>query len=486
MRRSIIITGISLILLILYQCTAPEGITWQHGGQDGAELVVTASRFGIAHPPGYALYNALGWLSMRLPIGTLADRLLVTSHLYAIGAALLLSAIAARLLPDYGRGMALPAAVMLALGWTLWSQAIIVEVYALLMLLFCAAWLVCLPVSDRSAHPARPFWAGLILGLAITHHLSALLWIPGLIVIYGRWTRADCARLVGGAVIGLIPIGVLMLRAGVHPEANWGGLETGLHALIDHLTGRIYQGYLVAAAPNGFAEAIRDWVIGVPKEISIVGVRLVLVGLIAMVWRREFRLLMGMALWTLLLITLTALYRAEDTREVYRLPLSAVLVLCVVYGIAALMTWRRWAGWLFATGIIVALVMTNLPAVTLRGERAAYAYLDELHSIAPAGSIIVTGSTRPTFTIWYAVYADSIGHSGTWIPIDRTLWRFDWYRRNLDRLYPYLAPFDGTLERWLRSPRVGSRIIVSDQSLLPPDGRTVVRQGEWSVMEDRE
>ncbi len=183
------------MVLSIYRWTAPPGLVWAGGGADGGELALAAYDFGIAHPPGYGLYTLLGGFTMHLtPIGSPAQRLQFLSHSAALATALLVGAIVYRLLSsqaNHKRSVAaLTSAVLVALNSQVWAQAIIIEVYAVTLALFSAVLWFSVQSQNKAHRPKIQIIAGFVYGMAITHHLSALLWLPGFAIYNAGWGLA--------------------------------------------------------------------------------------------------------------------------------------------------------------------------------------------------------------------------------------------------------------------------------------------------------
>ncbi len=237
------------------------------GQADTFEFQVVAPQLGIAHPTGYPLYLLLARLFSGLPVGTMAWRVNLASAVFAMLAAALLYLTGRRLL-----NRELPpllAAVFLGLTPTVWSQAIVAEVYALHALIVTAVlWLLILTLDHgegRETACAAPFvgrfgglsWAGLIwllaflLGLGLTNHLTTLFLLPPalltLVLAYGRCLRANTWRAnlrlgLGTALAFLAPLllyAYLPLRwQAVNDEAM------GLARFLDWVAGGRFQGAL--------------------------------------------------------------------------------------------------------------------------------------------------------------------------------------------------------------------------------------------------
>jgi hypothetical protein len=183
---------------------------------DGGEFQFVPYILGIAHPPGYPLYLLLGWAwSHALPVGDVAYRMNLFSAFWAAVAVGLTCLVALKMVRRAVRGInpisahlaAATAAITFAAGKTFWSQAVIAEVYSfnaflvalILLLLF---WLEEAPERTR---PVRGristfAWRSLVLaavfGLSLTHHLTVLLLVPGMLAFLRLTQRSSGRRRV--------------------------------------------------------------------------------------------------------------------------------------------------------------------------------------------------------------------------------------------------------------------------------------------------
>lgn len=151
------------ICLITYVLTLPLSITLEDAGL--FQLVCHLG--GISHPPGYPLFTLLCQPFVQLPIfepGVFAGNFL--NALFASLAAALFHHICFRLM---NRRFAWLAALSFGLSATYWSQAIIIEVYSLSVLLF----LLCLGATLKYLQTGEiKYWyaLGLFYGLALSNH----------------------------------------------------------------------------------------------------------------------------------------------------------------------------------------------------------------------------------------------------------------------------------------------------------------------------
>lgn len=167
---------------------------------DSGEFVVAAEHFGVAHPTGYPLWTILSWLFQLLPLGNaaweialfsgvctalavgLGGMLLCSMQRWAIGP---MSNPRFRSIPFF---VALAFSLMLAFSESVWTQAVIAEVYGLhallvaILLVLLYAW-IRNPASDRLM-----LGAFFVLALAFSnHHLTLVLApLPFLLILLLR------------------------------------------------------------------------------------------------------------------------------------------------------------------------------------------------------------------------------------------------------------------------------------------------------------
>ena len=276
--------GIAAFVFVLYVLTLAPTIL-PYGSPDLLDvpmLQMQACVLGMTHPTGYPSYLMLTHLFTYLPFGDCAYRTNLASAVYAAVAA---SAVfwAGYLL---SRRVVAAAAAALAFGTgvTLWSQAVIAEVYTL-NALFIALSLLALLLwrGSRGDRYLLPF--AFLAGLSLTDHLTSGLLLPAgvlFVALVDRRKLSDAKLALKGLgvfLLGLLPYLYLPLRSAMDPpfEANnptnferfWyvvsgGNLTGGFFAFGPaELPGRLsfYWGHLLdnlhwgllAAAAVGFA-----------------------------------------------------------------------------------------------------------------------------------------------------------------------------------------------------------------------------------------
>ena len=171
----------SLALALYIRTLAPSVISI---ADDTLEFQLIAQRGAIPHPSGYPLYALLLTLFARfIPFGEVAFRANLLSAL-AASVAVGFTYLVARQM-RLSHVAALFSAALLAILPTFWAHATIAEVYALHLALISALFLSFLRWETTLAHSFTfPFWPALMLGLALTHHLTIVLWLPALGVYF--------------------------------------------------------------------------------------------------------------------------------------------------------------------------------------------------------------------------------------------------------------------------------------------------------------
>jgi hypothetical protein len=214
--------GVSLLVFVLYLRTlAPTILPYDSPDLlDVPMLQMQVCVLGMTHPTGYPSYLMLSHLFTYLPFGDCAYRSNLASAAYA---ALSVTAVfAAGYLLARRVVAAAAAALAFGLGTTLWSQAVMAEVYTLNALLIAITILALLLWRERR-RDGYLLLSAFLVGLCMTNHLTSGLLLPAslLFVALVDWRKLVNVRLVlGGAalfVAGLAPYLYLPLRSAMDP-----------------------------------------------------------------------------------------------------------------------------------------------------------------------------------------------------------------------------------------------------------------------------
>lgn len=190
---ALIAAGISLAV---YIWSAAPNVTLL----DSGEFVVAAQHFGVPHPTGYPLWTLLTWLFLLLPLGNAAWEVAIFSGVCASLAVGLCAALLSSLQRWCFDGVLSPRqkwllqfvslafALMLAFSQSMWSQAVIAEVYALHALLVAVFLVLCYAWVRNPAKDSLMLLAFFVLSFAFgNHHLILTLApLPFLLILLLR------------------------------------------------------------------------------------------------------------------------------------------------------------------------------------------------------------------------------------------------------------------------------------------------------------
>ena len=216
----------------IYVWSAAPNVTLQ----DSGEFIIAAQHFGVPHPPGYPLWTVLTWLFLRLPLGNMAWEVAIFSGFCAAAAVGLCGALlcnaqrwfygsklrgTARFLPPM---VALAFSLSLAFSQSMWSQAVIAEVYALHALLIAVFLTLCYSWARRPESNALMLGVFFALALSFSNHqlTIALAPLPYLLILLLRrrafldWFFAGLLTLLLGYLgFAILSRNVIVLKTGI-------------------------------------------------------------------------------------------------------------------------------------------------------------------------------------------------------------------------------------------------------------------------------
>jgi len=458
--------GVAGAALAVYVATLAPGLTLEHNGADGGDLIAAARTLGIPHPSGYPTYTLLAWLASHLPLGTIAYRVNLLSALCASLAAGLTCLNAQILLAGSRHRLAVSAATGLIFAFSplLWSQAVIAEVYALLALFSALLlWLVLTwrqspaasgPACEGDRHGGGdvPLWlAGFVLGIGLGNHLTLIFMAPAMLVLLWperrRCLRARVLIPTAGLFLAGLSIYVYLPVAAAHqPPVNWGDPQTW-DRFWWVVSGGPYRPYVFGLHPNEIPGRFVTWVYLLGDQPGWWGLVLAVVGF----WnwwqgeesRADRTLAVAFLVWSLLVGLYAFLYATTDS-YVYLTPLLVPLALAWGTGADYLLrlaersgaTWRR-----AALVIILILPLGSLArhwqAVDLSDSGMSDSEMQRALDAAAPDSLVVVEGDWQTFALWYLLYAE--GQRPDLAVVSGPLLAYPWYRDQVRRLYPELA-----------------------------------------------
>ncbi len=447
----------ALIALLVYRLTLAPDLTWGHNGADGGDLLTAALTGGVPHPSGYPTYLLLlrAWLALLGGTPAFAGNLF--SAVAAAGAILGIAVTSAFVLERLScplptaRLIAAATALLLAFSPTLWSQAVITEVYGLHALF--ATLLIYVTIRLGESHPIgglQGLIAGLVLGIGLGNHLSLLLLIPGSIAYLwlarARFSRRGVGGIIAGCVLGLLVYLYLPWAARSDPPINWGD-PRDLSRLWWLVSGRVYQPLVFAFPLQWLPWRLSSWASLLLQNLSFPGLALALLGL----WhagevRRD---LQSMILLHGGIISIYAL--GYDTADSYVYLIPAYLALAPAVALGAWVFGKealRWSAahrpaWRRGIPILLTLAFLALPfaqawryweAEDLSRDTEAASFGKEALATADSDALLVASSDAVTFALWY--YRYGLGMRPDVAILNPRLYAFDWYQRTVSHWHP--------------------------------------------------
>lgn len=416
--------------LIVYYLTAAPDLTWAYAGADGGELITAAVTLGVPHPPGYPLYILVGKLASYLPFEPVARRFNLLSALCMASSAAILALLTAALALRHKQGgpaRALSAGLFAGATFAflplVWQQALIAEVYALNMVMVSALLYLTL---RRPVGKHRELAVGILLGLALTTHLTSLFLIP---IVLANLRPRTWTRFCLGTALGLTLFLLLPLLATTGSPVIWGEPQaaSGWWWLV---TAEIYHPNVLALPLARLPHRLLLW--ASESSLWIAATLLLLSLLCAHPVVHRHKKGAAAAVVTLALYLLYALgYDAPDSLV---LTLPALGLVCAAAGFAL----ASRAPWLLL--LPVTLLVLNFSAIDLSERNDARTLSESTLREAPLDSIVLTSGDQATFTLWYLQHVE--GQREDLVIIDGDLFAFDWYRERLATHHPGIAGLD--------------------------------------------
>lgn len=300
----------SVITLIVYMLTMSRGVM----PIDAGELAASQYTLGISHPSGYPLFNLIGFLWSKLPIGSVIFRLNLLCAIWVALANFFLIKTAFVVLknlipsaPVEKKGSqkkdaqqvtpkpisnipwilaSVSGILILAFTRTWWIQSAGVEVYSLHIALLSAFFFVFLTALFRNKN-SRKYWiiSGVLLGLCLTNHLTSVLIIPGVVILYFWKMKFSKEAFFSGAILAICGFlvfaglyGFMMSRAGADPMVNYGNPEN-MEYLNRHVQGWQFQAFMDANDKKGNSSVV-DFFKFFIEQSAVIGFLLALAGFI--------------------------------------------------------------------------------------------------------------------------------------------------------------------------------------------------------------
>lgn len=403
---------------IVYLATIAPDITWANYSSDGGDLITAAVTLGIPHPPGYPTYVQAGKLFSMLPFGTVAFRFnLLSAVSMAVGVGFA-TAMAVALLADRksARAAALAAGLSLAFSPLIWSQATVAEVYALnIMVLSIFLWAL---LAGRSS-----WLTGMMMGLAITTHLTSIMMLPlGLVLT----PQAKRKQFVYGIAVGLLPLLLIPLLAQLGSPVIWGDPVT-LEGWWWLVSAQLYRANIhLPHSFSFFLSRLSVWSQTILSQFAWVGWIFIILGV------RSSELESHPSRWLLATAAAYAVFSfVYSPNDAILLALPALLLLLPFLALGL----KRIRYWSLLLPFV--LLLLHFQAQNLRTQQPLRPNVEQTLQIIPEQAIVMTPGDPSIFTLWYFQHVE--GKRADLILVDENLLAFSWYRDRLAIRYPDLA-----------------------------------------------
>jgi hypothetical protein len=483
---------------------------------DSGELAAVQYTGGVAHPTGYPLFSALGYVYAKLPLfSSKILQLNVLAALYCVvgllcfqrGALLVLESTRARQaarrkgsktaaqeegdsigsqwLVDLG--VAGVASLFLAFSRIVWEQSVATEVYSLqFFLLNLALWLT-LRAWLRPSSEALPWaLAAGSLALCFGNHLTSVMLLPGFALLFGldalgsqRRSLLKRALIMAGVFVPLVALiyAWLPLRAAADPILNWGD-PVDFGSFWRHVTGRQYQAWMFeSAAASG--ENFRNFFRQLPANLSIAGLLLMLVGAVHSA-AKSTRLFAFLLVSFAFNVAYVVHYNIKDL-DAYFLLAYIAAGYWILLGIDFLLTRassRRWHR-LAALSVAGLLSLTGAWLSFDEVDRSE-THLFEDYTKAALGSLprdAIVLSSQWDALVSPAYYFQFVeGYRRDVAVIDKELLRRSWYYAQLSNAWPeVMSPVSAEAQRFLRDVRPFERGEAYDADVIERSFQAVIR-----------
>jgi hypothetical protein len=361
--------------------------------RDSADMASAALTLGVAHPPGYPLYAALGrlWLT-AFPWGNPAYGLAVMSCLAGAGAVFFLFLAVRR---RYGAAAALTSCWVLAFSAPLWKFALIQEKYSIHACI--VAVLIYLSEGSIDSFWRRARLSGLIAGLGLVNHQSLLFFLPGLLLLWRSESRRHgsslsrvCAVSLPWILAGLSLYAFLWVRLGSFGAALAVALRSQYGA--GTLSAQLARPLTPDLCATLLGWSLKTWAfsVGIPSAAAAI------YGAYA-AWRADFDRAAGLLLAALLsgpLFIVLASFDASNwvARSVLEPAFLIPSLAAAYFAGAAVSRLGRFAP--LGAALAASTLLLRAPAPERRDDFLAYDYARNLRRAVPPGAdLLVSGDT---------------------------------------------------------------------------------------------
>lgn len=300
---------VSVFTFIVYLTTLAPNIIQI----DSGELAAVQATLGIAHPTGYPLFTIIGYLFLKIPIpiAIITKANLLAAIWCSLGIFFFIKSvfiilhntlvsnstnkkqktITTKLTDIHDNNnlylvSTIAGSLFLAFSKTFWLQSTSVEVYSLQIFLFSLIIFTSFKAFYSDNNELSNWkWVGFSVALGFSNHMTTLLTLPFISILYfmkERFTKKSLLK-IGVTFLFTLPILILFysylpIRALTNPEINWGN-PINWENFFRHVSGKQYQIWLFSST-EAAKKQLFYFINNLLSEFTIVGIILAFVGLI--------------------------------------------------------------------------------------------------------------------------------------------------------------------------------------------------------------
>lgn len=391
-------------------------------GGDSGDVVTAAAVMGVAHPPGYPLYTAIGWLLNQLPLQTPAWRLGLLSSIPHAATVALLYAITFRLTKNRLAGLFVVFTIISNYVFFLYS--VTPEVFALLDFMFIATWYALIRWQET---PKRLyiFIVSLLMGLSFSHHHMMVLMIPVIIYIFAQKFRVRdripvISLIVAGLFLGALWYLYVPVAAKNRPIIDWDHATT-VSRLLQLIT---RQDYGTFQSSGSYGESMTERFIAVKAYIDFIRMDMgftlffCVLGMIHF-WKKRRRLATAVVVALMLFGPVFFFYASFPlinrftlaTFERFMLPSYLLFSFLAGIGVAELFRYIRHRSIRYVAAMLLCIVTILLiqqqqkKFIGIRADQTADNFGKDMVSSLPQNAILLLSQDTALFITQYVRYA---------------------------------------------------------------------------------
>ncbi|MEM7029631.1 MAG: DUF2723 domain-containing protein [Chloroflexota bacterium] len=343
----ILSVAVGLLLYAAYQKSVAPSVATIF--DDSLEFPLVVHRLAIAHPTGYPLYTLLGKIFSWFDLTNVAYQLNVMSAFFGALTVTLLYLVCLEIQqlitpnPQSTVGNhlgALIASVVFGLGPVTFSQATIAEVYTLNAAFIAGILLLALQ--------RRWILLAWCVGLSQTHHRTAILILPAIILFFLFSKKEDTDDLSLKNPVILLQLGLgLTIPQLIYLYLPWRGhigsldgtYEASWSGFLRHILGGGYGNTFLAGNPFGAERSSLFYLDIIVTEVGWIGLGIGLAGLGLLLYRRQwsYLILTGGAFITFFVFNI--FYSVADI-VVFFIPVFLIISIWMSIAIGSIFSWR--------------------------------------------------------------------------------------------------------------------------------------------------